>query len=105
MRIKLNNDAVGGALNNMIWAPGDCDMIEFNEFGTESHYSQSYAQQPVRRIFWNAFWARSAPHNRYYVIPAKVKYPGDFYAGSMVIDVQEVRRTLQLVQQGRLVRQ
>lgn len=50
-----------GGLNNMIWAPDDCDLIEFNENPDDEHYTQSHGQTSVRRVFLNAFFARSAP--------------------------------------------
>lgn len=88
----------------MMWAPDDCDMIEFNEIGDEAHYTQSYGKIPVRRVFLNGFWAKSGPNSKYYVIPAAKKHPIDFYEGSMTIDVEHVKQIFSLVQSGRLIR-
>lgn len=87
----------------MMWAPDDCDMIEFNEIGDEAHYTQSYGKIPVRRVFLNGFWAKSGPNNKYYIIPAVKKHPTDFYEGSMTIDVQDIRKMFSLVKNGQLI--
>lgn len=86
----------------MMWAPGDCDMIEFNEFPDDLHYTQSHGKTPVRKVFLNAFWARSDESNEYYNIAAARKDPENFYEGPIAMAIPEILDVFRLIKGGRL---
>jgi hypothetical protein len=109
--------AHGGGLNNMMWTPDDCDLIEFNENLDDEHYTQSHGQTPVRRVFMNAFFARSAPmpfhvgegasrisvnssvqalvwQPRHWTIRPVKRHFQDFYVGRVKICVRDLLQVL-----------
>lgn len=108
----------------MMWAPDDCDLIEFNEYLDDEIYKDSHGGTPVRRLFMNAYWARSALHvfhvplahngssmtpshlnkssnvqaihwqPRYWIIQPVKRDARDFYFGSMKVLKRDVLRVL-----------
>lgn len=94
----------GGGMNNMIWAPDDCDLIEFNEFPDDEHYMQSHGETPVRTVFLTGYFAKQGPNATYWNLPAVLKHPQNFYEGKMRIAPRDLMQTMSLVKNGKLIK-
>ena len=93
----------GGALNNLIFAAPDADVIEFNELpapvqDANTSLAAAAAGQhlpqtsPTRQCFLNAHWAKGGT-GRFYVVPPS-RRTADFYEGSMRVAVRDVLEVL-----------
>ena len=92
---------IGGGMNNVIWAPDDCELVEFNEFPDDDSYKQSHNQVPVRIPFLAAWWARGG--KKYWNIAASVKMPYNFYIGRMRISPREILEVFAQIDGGNLL--
>jgi capsular polysaccharide biosynthesis protein len=83
----------GGGLNNLLWIPEDCHVIEFNLFPDEKE------NPPVRSIFFNAWWAKtpSTSTARYWVIKPTKRSKSDFYGEHMRVSPREVLKVLSMI--------
>jgi hypothetical protein len=86
----------------MIWAPRDCELIEFNELPKEDSFLQSHNQVPVRFPFLAGWWAKGG--GKYWNIEPSMKHPQNFYEGSMKVSVREWLEVLKQVDNGHLLR-
>lgn len=84
-------------MNNLMWTPDDCDLIEFNENPDDEHVSLSHGQLPVRRVFMSAFLAKSGNTNRYWTIQPVKRHFQDFYTGRLKVLVRDVLQVLSQV--------
>ena len=57
----------GGAMNNLMWAPDDCHIIEFNELPDRMKVGFR-GDVYVRRVFFNAWWAKGTSTGKFFVI-------------------------------------
>lgn len=81
-----------------MWAPDNCDFIEFNENPDDEHISKSHGQKPVRRCFMNAFLAKSGNMSRYWTIQPVKRHVSDFYnTQRMKVLVRDVLQVLSQV--------
>lgn len=88
----------------MIWAPDDCDMVEFNEFPDHPTYLQAHGQTPVRSVFLNAFHARSGPNSTFWNIAASKKHSRDFYEGKLRVAPHDLLRVFAQIKNGTLLK-
>ena len=94
---------LGGGLNNIMWTPPDCDLIEFNEFPDDLIYTQSHGKTPVRRVYISAFWAKTVT-GKYFNVEASIKHPVDFYRGKMRISPRELLDVMKMAGNGTIMK-
>lgn len=87
----------------MIWAPDDCELIEFNEFPDDDSYAHSHNQVPVRTPFLAGWWAKGG--RKYWTIAPSMKSPINFYEHPMKVSTREVLEVLSLIDNGKLLLQ
>lgn len=79
----------GGAFNNMMWAPTEVDIIEFNEFPDDNHFSESHGGTPVRHVFLTSAWAKGIT-GKFFIIEPSMKHKFDMYTGKLRIAPYEL---------------
>jgi len=88
----------GGAFNNLIWTPADCDFVEFNEFPDVSTVQLSHGGTPVRSVFLTAVWAKGmALGSRFWVIEPSMRNPRDLYVGRLRVALRELVAVLERI--------
>ena len=90
-------------MNNIMWSPPDCDLIEFNEFPDDLVYTDSHGKTPVRKVFLSGFWAKTLT-GRYHNVEASLKHPVNFYEGKMRIAPRELLDVLSKLQNGTVLK-
>ena len=98
-RAKVLIGPHGGGLNNVMWTPEDCHMVEFNEFPDDEFYTKSHGETPVRSVFLTAFFAK-AGSGEYYNIEASRKHPKNFYEGKIRIAPRDLMLVLLQIEGG-----
>ncbi len=87
----------------MMWAPPDCDLIEFNEFPDDRFYTESHGGTPVRMGFMAGFWAKTLT-GRYHNVEASVKNHATFYQAKMRISPRELLDVIATIDNGTLLK-
>jgi hypothetical protein len=90
-------------MNNIMWTPPDCHLIEFNEFPDDNVYTDSHGKTPVRSVFMTGFWAKTLT-GRYFNVEASRKHPVNFYEGKMRISPRELLDVISKVENGTMLR-
>lgn len=83
----------GSGLTNMIWAPEDCHLIEFNEIATSDEWDNTPYKVPARSMVFAGFWMRTGT-GEMWIVEAGRKSHKSFYEGSIQIVVREVLEVL-----------
>jgi hypothetical protein len=105
-RAKVVVGPHGGAMNNLIFAAPDADVVEFNELPAPVPHANATPgdgggrhalpqTSPTRHCFLNAFWAKGGT-GRFIVVPPS-RRAVDFYEGSMRVAVRDVLEVLRRV--------
>lgn len=102
-RAKVFIGPHGGGMNNIMWAPEDCHMVEFNEFPDDDFYTKSHGETPVRTVFLTGFFAKAGT-GEYYNVAASKKHPKNFYEGKMRISTKEVLQVFSQMDQGAILK-
>lgn len=91
----------GAAFNNVIWAPRDVHLVEYNEFPDDNKQVDSHGQTAVRPTYMLAQWMHST-EGRYWVVQPAKKHYMDMYAGRLEMCIREILQVLQLIGGGLL---
>ena len=94
-RAKVIIGPHGGSMNNLMFAPDDCELIEFNELPKEDYYTESHNQVPIRVPFLAGWWAKGG--RKYWNIEASMKNSFNFYEDKMKINLRELFEILLLI--------
>lgn len=85
-RAKVIIGPHGGAMNNMMWVPRDCHLIEFNEFPDDHYHTSATAsiakKAPVRPVFLAGWWALGN-EGKFWVIEPSMRHPNNLYEGRL----------------------
>jgi hypothetical protein len=86
----------GGGMNNLMWAPDDVDIIEFNLFRTTERASEAHGGTAVRSCFSNAAWAKGGK-GKFWIVPPSTMENKNFYSGNMRVAPSDVLEILQRI--------
>ena len=89
----------GAAFNNIIWAPSDVHVVEYNEFPDDRKQMDSHGRTAVRPTYLLAQWMHST-EGKYWVIQPAKKHYMDMYAGRLEMCIREIFQVLQLIGGG-----
>jgi hypothetical protein len=81
----------GGAFNNMIWAPDDVHMVEFNEM--PSKQGALTGPSRVRKVFLWGHWMHTK-EGKFWVVDPSIKHSKDVYGHTIRVCPREVLQVL-----------
>ncbi len=80
---------IGSALTNLIFAPDDCHVIEFNEYPDGDVWTNAHGKIPVRSMILNGHW-ESTVSGEYWNLEVSKKHPTNFYDGNVRMSIREL---------------
>ena len=99
----------GASFNNMIWAPNDINIIEFNDLPENElqiienkKMKKKFKITPVRLCFVYGAWAKGMTGKYYYIEPS-MKNSNDLYIGKFRISLYELFSILIKLNNGTLL--
>lgn len=89
-------DHLGSAFGNIMWAPDNVDLIEFNIFPHDPNYQNPISDTKYRSSLIAAAWAKGGNSRVFHLSPKKPNYT-TLYEDKFEISIEELYQILTLL--------